>query len=149
MSKNQRIIFVLVILTLSLCDIAYAEDPFLEAMKIAFGNGEAFSNPQYGEGFVTRKPIFEGRFLVSIGVYPKAEVVEVTIASKEARRIVMLSWNISLDAYKLMAGSIDQEHWGTKKLITSTYAKLLCREFLDYWDEIKEPPSNWLREIPR
>lgn len=152
MNKNHSITFVLLIfLTLSLCNAVYAQDaPFLEAMKISVGMGEAYFNPSYGDGYATHRLIFGGRFLVFIGTYPKAKVVEIATSSFETQRVVMVTWYISPNIFKLEAGSMRLgTEPDTKRLITSAYARLLCKEFLEYWDEIREPSSNRLREIPK
>jgi hypothetical protein len=48
--------------------------------------------------------------------------------------------------YVLVSGNIGASY-GEKKNITSAYAKLLCKEFLDYWDEIRSP-EGMLNEMP-
>ncbi len=117
------------------------EDPFREVGMLAIANGKPI-NPSKDiplKGFLDVRLIADGKFLASIRTYEDGTTI-IGITSYEVNRIVLVGSNDKLSLYQIVSGSSSiSSPPDVNKSITSAYAKELCREFLEYWYEVKVP----------
>jgi hypothetical protein len=151
MRKVLFVVLAMVLVGLAIT-VNAQEDPFEEAATLAMRDGKIGNDRTFKAlEFTVEKSISNGVFNLYISA-SEAGVVCIRISSKETQRQVMVTaFRVRpyLPEYVLVSGYTGASSYSSKKNITSTYARLLCKAFLEYWDELRSPSEGRLNEIPK